>query len=191
MTEGEGKCIIVCAPSGAGKSTIVRHLLKEIPRLSFSVSATSREPRPGEKHGIHYYFITANEFRDRVKQGEFIEWEEVYKDQYYGTLQSEIERIWRERKHVIFDVDVDGGVSLKKIFGDRALAIFIKPPGIEVLEERLKARGTETPESLKKRLSKARHELTYEPHFDVTVINDDLEEAKAETLERVQNFLNS
>jgi guanylate kinase len=191
MTELEGKCIIVCAPSGAGKSTIVNFLLAELPDLAFSVSATSRSPRANEEHGTHYYFMSPAEFKRHRKNNDFIEWEEVYKDQFYGTLKSEIERIWKKKKHVIFDVDVEGGVNLKKIFGDRALAVFIKPPRIEVLEERLKARGTESEETLAMRLEKAAQELSYEGSFDVTVINDDLDTARADALSRVKTFLES
>lgn len=189
MTAKEGKCIIVCAPSGAGKSTIVSHLIKEISGLAFSVSATSRPPRANEKNGVHYYFMSADEFKDHIAKGDFVEWEEVYANQFYGTLKSEIDRIWSEGKHVIFDVDVEGGVNLKKSFGKNALAVFIKPPGIEVLEERLRARGTEDEESLEKRLSKAKHELSYEPAFDTTVVNDDLSKACEEASMKVNRFL--
>lgn len=188
MTQS-GKSIIVCAPSGAGKTTIVRHLLKIFENLAFSVSATSREPRKGETPGIHYHFISAEEFRKKIKDSEFLEWEEVYTDQFYGTLKSEINRLWNEEKHVIFDVDVEGGANLKEIFGDRALAIFVRPPSIDVLEARLRSRGTETEESLQKRLSKAVWELTYESKFDTTVINDVLEAACEEAEDQVKKFL--
>jgi len=184
-----GKSIIVCAPSGAGKTTIVRHLLKTFPILAFSVSATSRQPRKGEIAGIHYHFISAENFRNKINTSDFIEWEEVYPDQYYGTLRSEIDRLWNTGKHVIFDVDVEGGVNLKRIFGDRALAIFVRPPNLEVLEERLRARGTETEESLQKRLTKAERELSYESKFDTTVINDVLSVTCKEAEEKVKKFL--
>jgi len=184
-----GKSIIVCAPSGAGKTTIVRHLLKKFDNLAFSVSATSREPRKGETPGVHYHFISAEDFKKKIKASAFLEWEEVYTDQFYGTLKSEIERLWSEGKHVIFDVDVEGGVSLKENFGDRALAIFVRPPSIGILEERLHSRGTETEESLQKRLFKAERELTYESKFDTTVINDLLEVACREAEEKVKVFL--
>lgn len=187
--EHNGKSLIICAPSGAGKTTIVRHLLKSLDNLEFSVSATSRKPRNGEIQGLHYHFISAEEFKKRIANSEFLEWEEVYKNQYYGTLKSEIDRAWSEGKHVIFDVDVEGGANLKEIFGDRALAVFVRPPNIGVLEERLRSRGTETEESLKIRLSKAERELAYESKFDTTVINDVLADACAETEEKVNLFL--
>lgn len=188
MTQS-GKSLIVCAPSGAGKTTIVRHLLKRFDSLAFSVSATSREPRKGEKSGIHYYFISADDFRKKIEASEFLEWEEVYADQFYGTLKSEINRLWSEGKHVIFDVDVEGGANLKTIFGDSALAIFVRPPSIVILEKRLRSRGTETEKSLQTRLSKAERELAYEPKFDATVINDVLTEACDEAEEKVKMFL--
>jgi guanylate kinase len=184
-----GKCLIVCAPSGAGKTTIVRHLLKTFEHISFSVSAASREPRPGEVDGVHYHFISVDDFKQKISAGEFIEWEEVYSEQYYGTLKSEIRSIWEKGHHVIFDVDVEGGVNLKNEFGDAALAIFIRPPSIEVLEQRLQSRGTETPESLKKRLAKAEKELSYENRFDVTVVNNVLEKACERAEELVREFL--
>jgi guanylate kinase len=185
----QGKCLIICAPSGAGKTTIVRHLLNSIDGLAFSVSATSRSPRKGETPGIHYHFISADEFRAKISNDDFLEWEEVYQDQFYGTLKSEIERIWNEGKHVVFDVDVEGGVSLKKIFGDKALAIFVRPPDLSILEARLRSRGTETDESLVKRLSKAERELSFEPLFDTTVVNDILEVACSDAESKVKSFL--
>jgi guanylate kinase len=184
-----GKSIIVCAPSGAGKTTIVRHLLKTFESLAFSVSATSREPRKGETPGVHYHFISADDFKERIASNDFLEWEEVYTDQFYGTLKSEINRLWSEGKHVIFDVDVEGGVNLKEAFGGQALAIFVRPPSIDILEERLRSRGTETEDSLKKRLSKAERELAYESKFDTTVINDVLEVACKEAEKKVKKFL--
>ena len=191
MRKPSGKCIIVCAPSGAGKTTIVRHLLSKFSDLTFSVSATSREPRSNEEDGVHYHFISAKDFRSKIDNDEFLEWEEVYADQFYGTLKSEINRIWDKGHHVVFDVDVEGGVNLKEIFGDRALALFVKPPSLKVLEERLRSRKTETEESLQKRLNKAERELGYEEKFDDTVINDELEEACKTAAEKVKTFLES
>ncbi len=191
MEKSGGKCIILSAPSGAGKTTIVRYLLSKFDSLSFSVSATSRERRSYEANGLHYYFLSAEEFRKKIKEDAFLEWEEVYKDQYYGTLKSEMTRIWDSGKHVIFDVDVVGGSNLKKYFGDKALAIFVQPPSIKVLEERLRNRSTETEETLKARLEKADHELTYSDKFDKVLINDDLDTACAEGCEMVKAFLES
>lgn len=185
----EGKVIIFSAPSGSGKTTIVHEVMQRVSGLGFSVSATSRPPRPGEVDGKDYYFISPEEFRHKAAQGEFIEWEEVYPGIYYGTLRSEIARLWDQGKNVVFDVDVVGGSNLKRIFGPKALAIFIKAPSIEVLKQRLQLRGTETPESIEKRLSKAEFEMSYAENFDKTIINDRLELAIAETVETVQSFL--
>jgi guanylate kinase len=188
----QGKAIIFSAPSGAGKTTIVHHLLgNEALRLSFSVSATSRPKRGHEQDGKDYYFLSSEDFLIRAKAGEFVEWEEVYKDQYYGTLKSEIERIWAEGKNVIFDVDVVGGLNLKKIFGDRALAVFVQPPSIEVLNFRLRNRSTETPEKIAMRIEKAKHEMAFAPKFDMILINDKLPEALAQAESRVQEFIAS
>jgi guanylate kinase len=188
----QGKAIIFSAPSGAGKTTIVHHLLgNEALRLSFSVSATSRPKRGHEQDGKDYYFLSSEDFLIRAKAGEFVEWEEVYKDQYYGTLKSEIERIWAEGKNVIFDVDVVGGLNLKKIFGDRALAIFVQPPSIEVLNFRLRNRSTETPEKIAMRIDKAKHEMAFAPKFDMILVNDKLPEALAQAELRVQEFIAS
>ena len=185
-----GKAIIFSAPSGAGKTTIVRHLMG-LPglRLAFSVSATTRAKRDYEKDGVDYYFISADEFLQRARNGEFIEWEEVYSGQYYGTLKSEIERIWNRGEHVIFDLDVVGGLNLKKILGERALAVFVKPPSVNALVQRLEARSTETPEKIAQRVAKAHHEMEYEPRFDTVVVNDDLTTALREAEERVCHFL--
>ncbi len=191
MNNTEGKCIILSAPSGAGKTTIVRFLLSKFDDLSFSVSATSRARRSYEADGLHYYFISADDFRKKIEQNAFLEWEEVYTDQYYGTLKSEMKRIWNAGKHVIFDVDVVGGSNLKTYFGDKALAIFVKPPSIDVLEDRLRKRSTETEESLRSRLSKAAHEMTYTDRFDKILINDNLDKACAEACGMVQEFLES
>ena len=191
MNKSEGKCIILSAPSGAGKTTIVRFLLSKFDDLSFSVSATSRARRSYEANGLHYYFISADEFRKKIEQDAFLEWEEVYTDQYYGTLKSEMQRIWNAGKHVIFDVDVVGGSNLKTYFGDKALAIFVKPPSIAVLEDRLRKRSTETEETLKARLSKAAHEMTYADKFDQILINDNLDKACAKACSMVQEFLST
>ena len=188
--ETKQKVIIFSAPSGSGKSTIIGHLLKRIPNMEFSISATSRKPRPGEENGREYYFLSHDEFIQKVAEDKFVEWVEVYQGTCYGTLKSEIERIWKKGNVVIFDVDVLGGVSLKKIFGDKALSVFIQPPSIEVLEQRLRHRNTETEESLKKRIERAQMELQYSNQLDVVVVNDDLETAINETETIVNNFLN-
>lgn len=188
--ETNQKVIIFSAPSGSGKSTIIGHLLKRIPNMEFSISATSRKPRPGEENGREYYFLSHDEFKQKVAEDKFVEWVEVYQGTCYGTLKSEIERIWDKGNVVIFDVDVLGGVSLKKIFGDKALSVFIQPPSIEVLEQRLRNRNTETEESLRKRIERAEMELQYSNQLDVVVVNDDLETAIDETETIVNNFLN-
>ncbi len=185
----EGKLIILSAPSGSGKTSIVRYLLKNEPQLEFSISATSRQQRRGEKNGTDYYFLTADEFRQKIANNEFIEWEEVYKDIYYGTLRSELERIWRENKHVIFDVDVMGGIKLKDKFGSRAFSIFIQPPGIDELKRRLTGRGTDSPEEISMRIAKAEREMTKAGHFDIIILNDDLERAREEALEKCKAFI--
>ncbi len=186
----QGKAIIFSAPSGAGKTTIVRHLmgLHDL-RLSFSVSATTRQMRDYEVDGKDYYFITPEEFLARAKKGEFIEWEEVYTNQYYGTLYSEVERIWNSGGHVIFDLDVVGGLNIKKILGDKALSIFVKAPSVEVLEERLRKRSTESPDKIEQRVSKAHQEMAFEPRFDQVIVNDELEKALQEAEVCVRQFL--
>lgn len=186
---GNGKCIIVSAPSGAGKTTIVRHLLGRGLGLDFSVSATSRPRRDYERDGHDYFFITADEFRARIAADAFVEWEEVYPGRFYGTLRSEIERIWQQGRHPIFDVDVVGGLRLKEIFGGKALSLFVSPPTIEALEQRLLLRGTETPESLRVRVDKAEHELSFTVKYDHVVINDDMHQACEEAYETVRAFL--
>lgn len=188
--EENRKVIIFSAPSGSGKSTIIGHLLKRVPGLEFSISATSRKPRQGEQDGKDYYFLTEDDFKQRVAEDKFVEWVEVYQGTCYGTLKSEIERIWDKGNTVIFDVDVLGGVSLKKIFGQKALSIFIQPPSIEVLEQRLRNRGTETEESLRKRIERAEMELQYSNQLDVVVVNDNLDNAINKTETIVNNFLN-
>ncbi len=183
------KLIILSAPSGAGKTTLVHHLMKKVPNLAFSISATSRKPRKGEVNGKDYYFISAEEFKKKIREGAFVEWEEVYENQFYGTLIAEVERLRKEGKHVVFDVDVKGGLSIKRLYGNDALAVFIKPPSMQVLEQRLRKRSTEDEESLKKRLARAEEELSFESRFDVTLINDDLEKAKKEIVEVVKQFV--
>lgn len=185
----QGRLLIFSAPSGAGKSTIVQHLLNSDLDLEFSISATSRSPRGTEEHGREYYFLSPNEFRTRIANNEFIEFEEVYQDCFYGTLKSEIDRISAAGKNIVFDVDVVGGVNIKKMYGNRALSIFIQPPSIEELEIRLKGRGTDTPEKIAQRLEKASYELTFANQFDVVLLNDDLDSAKQKAYEMVNQFL--
>jgi guanylate kinase len=185
----DGKCIILCAPSGAGKTSITKFLLKQDLGLEFSISACNREKRTGEIDGMDYHFLTTEDFKRRIDNNEFVEWEEVYKDNFYGTLKTEINRIWNSGKNVIFDVDVEGGLSLTKHFGEKALAIFIQPPSIEDLEKRLRGRGTEDEEKIQKRLEKAEKELGYSKWFDTIIVNDNLETAQKEVLTIVKSFL--
>jgi len=185
----EGKAIIFSAPSGAGKTTIVQHLLGQGLDLEFSISATTREKRVIERAGKDYFYLSVAEFLKKVENSEFCEWEEVYKDHYYGTLKSEIERIWSNGSHVIFDVDVDGGLNLKKYFKEKALAIFVQPPSINSLKERLENRKTETPESISRRLGKAELEMKKADHFDFILVNDHLEEAFGRAHQVVKDFL--
>lgn len=184
-----GKLIIFSAPSGSGKTTIVRKLLERMPQLEFSISATSRAPRGTERNGVDYYFLSAEEFRKAVEEGRFVEWEEVYAGTCYGTLRSELERIWSKGHTILFDVDVMGGINLKRIFGSDACSIFIMPPSIEELERRLQQRGTDAPEVIARRVAKAGFELTKAPEFDHTVVNDRLDTAVAEVETIVRNFL--
>ena len=186
-----GKLIIFSAPSGAGKTTIVHHLLGKFPdKLEFSVSATSRPIRGDEAEGVDYYFISVTEFKKKIENFEFVEWEEVYKNNFYGTLKKEIDRIWRKGKNVIFDVDVIGGLNLKKQFGKKALAIFVMPPSLKSLEDRLKKRETETPESIKRRMDKAKTEMYTAPRFDHILLNEDLATAFLNAEKLVVEFLN-
>ncbi len=186
----EGKLIIFSAPSGSGKTTLVKHLLDKYPeKIAFSISASTRLARGDERDGKDYYFMGQEEFLHRIAQQEFVEFEEVYPGTYYGTLRKEIERIWAEGKHVIFDVDVKGGLHLKKKFGDRALAVFVHPTSVEVLEKRLRTRATESEEKLKMRVAKATEELQFEDRFDRVLVNDDLQRAKQEAEDLLQEFL--
>lgn len=185
----QGKLIIFSAPSGAGKTTIVKHLLEKFPQLSFSISATTRELRGAETHENDYYFITKEDFLHRVARQEFVEFEEVYNGTFYGTLRSEIQRIWDEGKHVIFDIDVEGGLRLKRKYEDDALAIFVQPPSLEVLKERLTGRGTDSVEKLQERFIKAEKELLYADKFDIILKNYDLETACAEAEKIIGDFL--
>jgi len=184
-----GKLIIFSAPSGAGKTTIVQYLLSKVPTLEFSISATTRPARGEEQDGKDYYFISQESFLHRIAHKEFVEFEEVYAGTFYGTLRSEIERIWTKGHSVIFDIDVVGGLHLKRKYGEHALAIFVQPPSLDVLIERLTGRGTDSPEKLKERISKAQKELNYAPQFDVILKNDDLETACKEAELLVNNFL--
>ena len=185
----KGKLIIFSAPSGSGKTTIVKQVLNAGFPFQFSVSATSRPPRKNEIDGKDYYFLSPSAFREKINKDEFLEWEEVYQNQYYGTLKSEVERIRNNGNHVLFDIDVVGGLNIKKQFGNEALAIFIMPPHIDELENRLRKRGTEDDESLARRLAKAKQELSFAPEFDKVIINDDLKAAVKETLTELEKFL--
>ena len=184
-----GKLIIFSAPSGSGKSTIINYLLKQNLNLHFSISATSRAPRGTEKDGVEYYFLTPDEFRARIAANEFLEYEEVYTNKYYGTLKSEVERQLNEGNNVIFDVDVVGGCNIKKFYGDRALSVFIQPPSVAPLRERRDGRGPAAPDVSGRRVAKAEFELGFIPHFDVCIVNDDLATAQAEAFEVIKNFL--
>ena len=184
-----GKLVIFSAPSGSGKSTIINYLLNQGLRLKFSISATSRAPRGEEQDGREYYFLSPGEFRQRIEAGDFLEYEEVYKDKYYGTLKSEVERILASGDNVIFDVDVVGGCHIKEFYGNRALSLFIQPPSLDELRRRLESRGTDAPEVIESRLAKAEYELSFAPRFDAVVVNDDLARAEEEALRRIQNFL--
>ncbi len=184
------KIIIFSAPSGSGKSTIINYLLEQMPgKFEFSISATSRQPRGQEVHGKEYYFLTPEEFRAKIANNEFLEYEEVYQDRFYGTLKSEVERISSNGRIALFDVDVKGGVNIKKFYGEKAMSVFIQPPSIEVLKKRLEGRGTDAPEVIQTRLERASFELTFAPQFDKVVVNDDLATAENEVVELIKNFL--
>lgn len=186
----QGKLIVFSAPSGSGKTTIVRHLLKQKElNLEFSISATSRERRGNEVDGKDYYFLSFEDFKKKIKNDEFLEWEEVYRDNFYGTLKSEVERIWKMGKHVIFDIDVSGGLRIKRKYPEETLAVFVKPPSIDELKIRLKKRETESPDKINMRIAKASAELATAPLFDTIVVNADLEKALAESYSLVNNFL--
>lgn len=190
MSDGKsGKLIIFSAPSGAGKTTIVHALTERFPRLEFSISATSRQPRHNEQHGRDYYFLSAEEFRKACEEERFVEWEEVYAGTRYGTLKSEMKRIWRKGNTILFDVDVMGGIRLKSIFGENALSIFVMPPSVAALRERLTGRGTDSPETIEKRIAKAEQEISYADRFDYVVVNDDLQQAIAEVEALVAEFI--
>ncbi len=184
-----GKLVIFSAPSGSGKTTIVRELLKRFPQFEFSISATSRQPRGQERDGVDYYYLSNDEFRARVERDEFVEWEEVYAGTCYGTLKSEMERIWVKGNIIVFDVDVMGGINLKSLFGDDACSIFIMPPSVEELERRLRGRGTDSEEVIQKRINKAEFELSKADQFDFTVVNDVLDVAVDEATDIITNFL--
>ena len=185
-----GKLIIFSAPSGSGKSTIINYLLKQGLNLQFSSSATSRPPRGTEQDGVEYFFLSPEEFKKRIANDEFVEYEEVYPDRFYGTLKSQVEKQLAEGQNIIFDVDVVGGCNIKRFYGDRALSVFIQPPSIEELRKRLEGRGTDSPETINNRIAKAEFELSYAPKFDLIVVNDELEKAEAQALEAIRKFLN-
>ena len=187
----KGKMLIVSAPSGSGKSTIVQWLMKEHPELKlyFSISCTSRAPRGTEQNGVEYFFLTPEEFRTKIKNDEFLEYEEVYQDRFYGTLKAQVERQREAGQNVVFDVDVKGGINIKKYYGDEALSLFIQPQSVEELRRRLEGRATDTSEAIAERLAKAEYEMTFAPQFNKIIVNDDLETAKQETLQVVKDFL--
>jgi len=193
MSEKKGKLLIFSAPSGAGKSTIVSYLMTQHPELhlGFSVSCTSRAPRGEEQHGVEYYFLSVDEFRQHIENGDFIEYEEVYEGRFYGTLRSEVEQRLEAGVNVVFDVDVKGGINIKQAYGDRAMSVFIMPPSVEELRRRLVSRATDSAEAIDARVAKAEYEMTFAPQFDHVVVNDDLATAKAETLRLVTDFLTS
>jgi len=185
----KGKVVIFSAPSGSGKTTLVKWLLEQNLNLHFSISATSRAPRSMEVDGTDYYFLSPEKFREKIAENAFLEWEEVYADKFYGTLKSEVERILNEGKHVLFDVDVKGGMTIKKHFGEEALSVFVQSPSIQELRNRLEARGTDSTEIIQERVEKAAYELTFAPQFDAIIINDVLEVAKSDCLKKIQDFL--
>jgi len=187
----KGKMLIVSAPSGSGKSTIVNWLMREHPELKlyFSISCTSRAPRGTEQNGVEYFFLTPEEFKEKIQNDEFLEYEEVYENRFYGTLKQQVENQREAGQNVVFDVDVKGGINIKKYYGDEALSLFIQPPSVEELRRRLEGRGTDTPEAISERLAKAEYEMTFAPQFDHVIVNDNLDVAKQETLQVVNDFL--
>jgi guanylate kinase len=185
----KGKLVIISGPSGSGKTTIVKHLLDSGLNLSFSISATTRQPRGDEKDGIDYFFLPVEEFREKIKKGEFVEWEEVYENVLYGTLKSEMERIWESGCHVLFDVDVKGGINLKKIYGNRGIALFIMPPSVEELHNRLSKRASDSKDKIKMRIAKAEEEINLSNQFDTIIVNKILDVARGEVLQMVSSFL--
>lgn len=190
MSKTQGKAIIFSAPSGSGKTSLVKHLIQHVPNLGFSISACTRDKRGRhEVHGRDYYFLSIDEFKKKIDEDAFVEWEEVYEGNFYGTLKEEVQRIWDNGKAVIFDVDVKGGLALKKYFGPQALAIFVKVPSLDVLKSRLNDRGTESEESLSRRLYKAEFEAKFEPQFDLSILNDDFERSSQEAVTLVSEFL--
>lgn len=192
MTESKGRLLIFSAPSGSGKSTIVQWLMKEHPELNmhFSISCTTRAPRGTEQNGVEYFFLSPAEFKEKIAQEAFVEYEEVYTDKYYGTLKSQVTEMTENGQNVVFDIDVKGGCNIKRQYGSQALSIFIQPPSIEELRRRLEGRATDAQEVIEQRLSKASYELTFADKFDVVIVNDDLEKAKADTLNAINEFLN-
>lgn len=189
MEKDSHKLVVISAPSGTGKSTLIKYLLEHCNQLEFSISVTSRKQRGIEQHGKDYYFITIEEFKDKIAQNEFVEYVEVYKDNFYGTLRSEIDRITNAGKAVLFDIDVEGALKIKKQYGSKALCIFIKPPSLDVLSQRLMARGTDTPEVIQTRIERAEYELTFEDKFDVVIVNDVLNVAEEDLLKSVTEFI--
>lgn len=189
--KNEGKLIVFSAPSGSGKTTIVKHLLKVNENLDFSISATSRAKRGTEIHGKDYYFISSDAFKNHIEHNDFIEWEEVYANNYYGTLKDEVRRIWEQGKHVIFDIDVIGGLNIKEKYPEQTLAIFVKPPSLEEMERRLRNRDTDSEEKIQERVAKAAKEMEYANDFDVILVNDDLEKSKEEAFNLVEKFIES
>jgi guanylate kinase len=189
----KGKLVIFSAPSGSGKSTIVNWLMQEHPELGlrFSISCTSRAPRGTEQHGVEYFFLTAEEFREKIAADEFVEYEEVYEGRFYGTLKSQVEHQLEEGQNVVFDVDVNGGMRIKQFYGSRALSLFIQPPSIDELRRRLQGRGTDAPEVIDQRIARAEYEMSQAPHFDRVIVNDNLETAEQETLQAISDFLNA
>lgn len=186
-----GKLVIFSAPSGSGKTTLMRAMMERNLNLAFSISACTRPPRGTEKHGVDYYFLSPEEFRQKIKADAFLEYEEVYEDRYYGTLKSEVDRLWSLGKNVVFDIDVVGGLNLKKMYGEQALSIFVEAPSLEVLESRLRGRNTDSEADLAMRLAKAKEEMDYAPRFDVRIVNDDLDQAIEKTESIIRNFIAS